>query len=441
MNDPRRILAAIALALVVVLAHNRGNMDCSDSMWSILTTVGLIDRGDPSLDAYPSILAARRYAFIREYNGKHVTMFPIGVSVLVAPLVAVLRPIADRAVAANPHFKASLERELQGNGCFELPGEAVIAFHSHTERLIASLIVALAVVVVFRIALERLTIGRAAIVALVFAFGTSAWSTASRALWQHGPAMLMLAAALLLLIRAHDRGLRFAAAGALLVFGYVCRPTMAIAVAVLAAWTLWSHPRQIVSFGIGGLTVFVAFLFANHAWFGMWLPPYYAAERLTGSPYFRQALVGDLISPGRGLFVYSPVLVFSGYGAWRRWRANRFTSLDVAAAAIVVLHWIAIASFTHWWGGHSYGPRLFADVVPLFAYFLVPMFETGLGVHAPSRRALALFAIAAALSVAIHAQGALDRATMRWNSEPRNVDVDPGRLWDWTHPQFLAGFR
>ena len=38
-------------------------------------------------------------------------------------------------------------------------------------------------------------------VAVVFALGTQAWSTASRALWQHGPSLLFLSLAVLMAVR------------------------------------------------------------------------------------------------------------------------------------------------------------------------------------------------------------------------------------------------
>src|SRR5262249_56203844 len=43
------------------------------------------------------------------------------------------------------------------------------------------------------------------------------------------------------------------------------------------------------------------------------------------------------------------------------------------------------------------------------------------------------------VSVAIHAQGALNRATSDWNVYPVSVSIEPYRVWDWHHPQFLAG--
>jgi hypothetical protein len=39
----------------------------------------------------------------------------------------------------------------------------------------------------------------------------------------------------------------------------------------------------------------------------------------------------------------------------------------------------------------------------------------------------------------MHAQGTLNAATVAWNGLPSNIDSDPGRVWDWRRPQFLAG--
>jgi hypothetical protein len=46
-----------------------------------------------------------------------------------------------------------------------------------------------------------------------------------------------------------------------------------------------------------------------------------------------------------------------------------------------------------------------------------------------------------ALSVFINAGGAIRQATWEWNEgPPLNVDLYPGRVWDWGQPQFLTGY-
>src|SRR5205823_1487394 len=51
----------------------------------------------------------------------------------------------------------------------------------------------------------------------------------------------------------------------------------------------------------------------------------------------------------------------------------------------------------------------------------------------------AAIAVLAVVSVAMHAQGALNPAAMMWNAYPVRIDFDPIRVWDWRRPQFLAG--
>jgi hypothetical protein len=84
-----------------------------------------------------------------------------------------------------------------------------------------------------------------------------------------------------------------------------------------------------------------------------------------GNPFVAEALAGDLISPGRGLFIYSPVLVFSVVGFALKVTSRRLMMLDLTLAGCVTVHWIAIARVNRaWWAGHSYGPRFFADMLP-----------------------------------------------------------------------------
>src|SRR5262249_406361 len=129
-----------------------------------------------------------------------------------------------------------------------------------------------------------------------------------------------------------------------------------------------------------------------------------------------------------------------GLGVALKIRLRRFTALDASLVAVVLLHRIAISSFPHWWGGHSYGPRFFSDMLPYLVYFLIPV-VAWLPTLEGARREIArwTFAAAAIASVAIHAAGALSPDAMRWNMVPAPIDQQPARVWDWRSPQFLAG--
>jgi hypothetical protein len=99
-----------------------------------------------------------------------------------------------------------------------------------------------------------------------------------------------------------------------------------------------------------------------------------------------------------------------------------------------------IGQFSVWWGGHSFGPRLLADVMPAVVLGLVPVWP------AIRRSALTrtLFALAFAVSVLAEVVGPFYFPSPRavdWDTSPRDVDFAHERLWDWRDPQLLRLVR
>jgi hypothetical protein len=192
--------------------------------------------------------------------------------------------------------------------------------------------------------------------------------------------------------------------------------------------------------------VLIPFIMYFRSNYDAFLPYYYHPSRLKSAPFFWEALAGNVISPSRGLFLFSPVFLFSFVGVAIKIRRRDFGLLDALLGGVIVLHWIAISSLGHWWAGYSYGPRFFSDMIPLFIYFLIPVLEQfpWPGVKTPPHPALrrcyvGLFVLCAAFSVFAHARGAMSITANEWNAYPLNIDKHPERLWDWTDPQFLRG--
>jgi hypothetical protein len=161
-----------------------------------------------------------------------------------------------------------------------------------------------------------------------------------------------------------------------------------------------------------------------------------------------QTLAGLLVSPSRGLIVFSPLLLVVGFWAVRYRRFLPFRALFGVAAVACTLQLLLVSSWKIWWGGHSYGPRLLADVVPWLALLAIAAVTARRCGHAHHVRASGLvarsaeFAVAGALlglSIWINWRGANSVDTAWWNALPVSVDVNPGRVWDWSQPQFLAG--
>jgi hypothetical protein len=152
---------------------------------------------------------------------------------------------------------------------------------------------------------------------------------------------------------------------------------------------------------------------------------------------FWGGLAGLLASPGRGLFIYTPIAAFSVLGAWA-WLRNRRRG-DPPVCLVCVLYSVSLlllmAKWRLWWGGHCYGPRLLTDIVPCLVLLILPAWSM-ISARAPLRVA---FAVALALSVGIQAIGAFCYPKSRWDETPVSVDARPARLWDWRDSPLRRG--
>jgi len=163
------------------------------------------------------------------------------------------------------------------------------------------------------------------------------------------------------------------------------------------------------------------------------LPDYYLPKRLAGG-HFATAAYGNLFSPARGLFVYSPFLLLPLMVVRHTWRVVLQEKGLLVLLAWPVLHWISISKFPHWWGGWSYGPRLMSDVLPAFYVLIVFLFTVRL---ARPRLIGVTLTVLCGLAFFINTvQGLYNPYTARWNSTP-NVCATSHRLFDWSDPQFL----
>src|SRR5262249_3816512 len=160
--------------------------------------------------------------------------------------------------------------------------------------------------------------------------------------------------------------------------------------------------------------------------------PYFRASRVSLSPTTVEALLGNLVSPARGLLVFVPVSLLCAYGFLLKRRAGTLSSLDVAVAVSAVGYWLLVSTFPSWWAGWSYGPRFLTDIARMLVWSLPPVLAS---IAEQRRRVLGVVAVLVILlSIAIQARGALSQSAVEWNWTPRDVGIDRGRLWDWSDP-------
>jgi hypothetical protein len=427
----------IVFVLIFVAHFLSTNTTSFDSRWSIHTAMSIVQEGNTDLDEYDGNVIQEHDYSLEVVDGHLYSIFPVGPSLIAVPIVYALDVSTDRMI----------EFDLEEYLTEVVPGGV--------EVFVASIVIALASWVIYAIARLELDRKYSLLIVLIFAFSTSAWSTGSRALWQHGPSMLMLSLALyiLLMARRQDRPALVQFAALPLAFAYLVRPTNSISIAIISLYVLIEYRGYFIAYMAWAATVAIPFFAFNLSVYDdilspyYRLSPYYQPDRISLDRFF-EALAGNLIAPSRGLLVYTPVFLFSIYGIFLKFWEKRAIRLDYYLVAIIVFHWVSISLFPLWWGGHAFGPRYMSDIIPYLMYFLIAavaiftgrQLDPGKPFQAANRWAMAgIFCAFVAAGFFIHYRGANDFDVIEWNVDPANVDQAPGRVWELDDIQFLRG--
>ena len=325
-----------------------------------------------------------------------------------------------------------------------MPVARVVLLARILEKLSASLIAALSVAAFWALA-ERLANGRTALLlTVVYAFGSQTWSTSSQALWQHGPSELAIILALLGFLWASDRPSGYLPA----VLTGICagcsvafRPTNAIFFAILTGYVVWSRwsARRKTAFALSALPVPVAYLVSNLFQFGEPLGGYNHADAVFARGSLLTGLAGLLVSPSRGLLVFSPVFLFVAIGVYRWFRDGRTFDPQIYGVCLLVVagHLVLVGKWRGWPGGFSYGPRLLADVVPCLVILMVP----AMSLVERSRGWKLAFAGALVVSIAVQAVGVFCYPNGHWDALPLPANRHHERYWDLQDNQILRSAR
>jgi hypothetical protein len=411
----------------------------SDASYSLLVSESLLRHGTFALDAFvetpldPAAHPASSggelpYHLVK--SGGHVYYaYPSGTSILSLPYVALSHLVGMSAVFPDGSYNYREERRMQ--------------------LRLAALLMALLSVVVYRIAAMLLDTRWALAFTAAAALTTQVWSTASRGLWSHTWAILLVATAILVLVR-HETGagrIRPALLATIMCWAYFTRPTMAIGAAAIGLYLALRFRRALAPYAAtaaGWLAVFVAVSWLQY---GRLLPPYYRPTKL-GSPEFFTGLTANLVSPSRGLLIFLPHLLVIAYLLIRARRRSDLMPLAIVGAAAALGHLLVVASFPIWWGGEGFGPRLMTDAAPWLILVALAAIHGWEKTRSDRPKGVARFRVEAAVLVALslaalgaNGVGALSAASNEWNWTPVSVDQDPSRVWDWRDAQFLAPWR
>jgi hypothetical protein len=379
-------LSAVLLAVLLLLAlvANGRPIGAADTRPTERVAASLVQEGDFDLDEYPDV----EDPFARTVGAHRVSIYPVASAVLAAPVFAAARTLFT----------------LDETG-LALAG-----------KWAASLFSAAAAALLY-LAIGRRRPHREALwTAVVFALGTTVWST-SQALWQHPAAVLAICAALLCLVRAEEADRWAGRAGLPLALAVAARYADVVLIAVLFAGTAVRWPRRIPQLLAWAAPV-VALVLAYHwMYYGSPLHQGLAADRFSAP--WGEGHLGLLASPGKGLLFFTPIALVAAAGLARELRYDG-RALAVTCGAAVLAHWVFVGRWLEWHGGESWGPRLLTDAMPLLFLFLPEGYDL-----APR-----LAVVLGVVSVAVQAMGAF-AYDYRWERlRQRPVAATHPELWD-----------
>jgi hypothetical protein len=411
----RKTVAALFLlffVLTIIYHSNLRLLAAGDSLPTSLLTLSLLIDRSVTLDRFGDWLwhnLPYTHGIVIKRDGHYYSIYPITQSALVAPLLA---PVVFALGASD----------------WEISRQ--VYFVRMCEKIVAVLLASVTAVMMFLTVQQLVSWRWAWTLTLVFALGTSTWTIGSQALWQHTTGQVWLVAALYFFVRwmRTQRRCFLWWCGACAGVALLIRPTNALMVFALATPLLisWRNVRNIIAFlaapilGVVGLCAF------NLHIYGTALGGYGHFLRAPAQPL--TALAGILFSPGRGLFIFSPALLFSIYSlispsSWKPPVRN----LTIVCLLFATGHIAVVSQWPFWWGGHSWGARLLTEVVPV----LIILIAVAVPAFAQSKMLTWAFYGLGVFSVYVHAIGAYCYPRGEWDSRPVSIDAEPSRVWNW----------
>jgi hypothetical protein len=146
----------------------------------------------------------------------------------------------------------------------------------------------------------------------------------------------------------------------------------------------------VIPFAIVG----VILLWHNYARFGSIFDNGYGGE--TFSTPFLVGLYGQLLSSGKSVFLYSPVIalaLFTFRPFFKRWAPEA-----LVFAGIIAVNILYYSPWWAWYGGWAWGPRFLVPVIPFFMLMIGPALEN-------RRMAIFTFAVLFPLGIFVNVLG------------------------------------
>ncbi len=415
----RRTSALLFLGLFLIYSANGREIGAVDTVGNVLLPIALL-RGDGfALNRFAERIGDEYW--VKQHGDALVSRYPVLPALVALPLTWPQLALLDRVL---PSWTSDPEVAFWW----------MRAFAKNAAAVVAALVGLLLHRLLLRLGLEAVALPAT----LASALGSNLWQVASQSPWLHGTVALFLTLSLLLLVPAPQTRLRLAAGGLALALAVAARPTSALFALPLAVWAAAALGRRALWLLLPAAAVGAVLVAHNWAVFGnltggmgeieaMGHAKHGVPGVVTREPL--ASLAGTLVSPSRGLFVFSPwALLAVAALPWTLLRIRAFPPL-VAALVGLAAFGVVNAAYAVWWGGWSFGPRYWTEAMPLFGVLLAFALAEARA-RAQPRLLRGVFGAAIAVAVAIQVIGAFYYPSS-WNEMPGTVDLAHERLWDW----------
>jgi hypothetical protein len=410
------IFILLILSFIVSYSSSISGYSQGDPLGALLVSQSILEHGTVVLDGYSEEVLNDYKWQLAKRNGHTFYGYPLGTSIYALPFVWL-----------GNVFHMDMKKIDQ---------------QIRLQRRLASLTVALALLLIYLMARCYFAPIISGLLTSVLVFGSSILSTMGLALWSMNLTVLFILWSLLLLIydQKGKRKLNPYLLGLLLFSAFFCRPTAAIFISCVYIYLLIRNRKVFIKAALTSFAFFLGLLayslsvykFIYPGEFGFSIPEY--------SRFDWVACYGYLFSPSRGLLIYSPFLVITFAGLFVFFKKLSKNLLFWTALGAFVFHFLFLCTWAMWYGGGSFGYRLLTDSYPSLVFLTLLVIQCILAIKTQVWRwiSVSFFTLLSLFSIFVHThQGLYNPYTEQWNwSVSKNETED--LLLNWRYPQFLA---
>lgn len=430
--NQKSLAILIFIACLTIYLINGRTISSGDSIPNTVLIFNLLENHTFNLDAFRESYFVERgvyYSFVESPNGHLTSVYPIGVALITSPLYLIFYIYLKIF-----HIPINLTHES-----FEV-------YRVIFEKIAAATTTSISVVFFYLASSFKFKKSVALFSTFIFAFATNTWMISSQGLWQHGLSNLSVTIIIFCLIKTNYTNRKNSKIIILTIAGIFCgllpiiRPTSTLFLVAALLYSLVIYRSYSIFLILGMASAIPGFLW-NFYYFGNFIGGYSSISTPLYSftiNTFVEASLGTLISPSRGIFVFSPIILYSFFGAYKvfKLRAYKDEKLIVSMSFAALGLFFSYCFYIFWWAGYCYGPRFMTDILPVTCYLInyyiddlsnpLNSFQNQ-GFIDKSKRLL--FLLMVMISFFVQIVGAFGEKGLYWSITPLKLEQYPSRLW------------